>query len=150
MDITRANVQKHGACLLLFLMAWFSERNPGRSSSPNQRLVRLMQGQPPAAEGTSFESTAQIETHFTWAVFPIISNILHQTKQFIIGLQEDYWNASYKNSTKQISTQRQPARRQKISGKTPSGLSVHSQLFFSSHCYILTNITTSIHTHIGF
>lgn len=90
MDITRANIQKQRACLLLFLMAWFSERNPGHSSSPNERLVRLMQGQSPAAEGTSFESMVRNETDFTWAMFPIISNILHQTKQFTIGLQEDY------------------------------------------------------------
>lgn len=30
----------------------------------------------------------------------IISNILHQTKQFIMGLQGDYWNASYKKKRK--------------------------------------------------
>lgn len=30
----------------------------------------------------------------------IISNILHQTKQFIMGLQGDYWNASYKKKIK--------------------------------------------------
>lgn len=33
-------------------------------------------------------------------MLPIISTILHQTKQFIMGLQEDYWNASYKKPYK--------------------------------------------------